>query len=478
MGKKFKSKVAEYTVKTLGAIVFLGIALTFIPLCFDFGGNIAAYAAESSKDTLEKNKSKALKNLEKVYKYYSKSYYTAKEYDKLTEYYNNGVTAIKACKDKASINETYNEYKELLDSAKPSKFVKYQKKMEKSLLKSYKSLVSKNEYSDYSLSKLENFKDEGVEKIYATKTKAKAKKAKNSYVKKMKGVTTLLSQTRTNIIDYINGNSDLGDNEKATIIEQINELQNPEEILAIGEKFGYEEVVDETITAEQIEARIKELCKKYPKYSEEEIRVLVATANMDFVDEEDWLTIFKVSSKKEISKKTDMLDDLIGERIEGYNYEHYENFGFDEYIYDDTGRTQKEMIQFTDLCLNPKVQKNIEFLYELSQPMLFRDVTRQDQESFTNGNLAVAELIVYMLDLYEEVPYFKRPTDIYAFNDKIFDETGIGYIYKQYAIGLESCFLNNYIYNSMPSNHNLDEEIEAACSCENPILKLKQKIKK
>ena len=466
------NKIKESLTKGFVLVTLAGALVTKNPVASN-NRNTVVYAAES----LDTKISKALKNLEKVYKYYSKSYYSTKEYSKLTKYYNKGVKAINACKDKTSINDTYNEYKELLNSVKPSILVKYQKKMEKSLLKSYKSLVTKNEYFDYNLSKLESIKDEGIEKIYGAKTKSKSKKAKTSYVKQLKSVTTLLDQTRSYVVNYINSNSNLSNNEKQAIIEEINNTSNVDAIVAIGEEYGYEEVVDETITVEQINAKIKELCKKYPKYTEDEIRVLVATANMDFVKEEDLLTIFDVSSKTELGSKAELLDTLIGERVEGYSYENFENCGWEEHVYDETGRTQKEMVQFKDLCLNSKVQKSMKYIYNLSKPMINRDVTRQDQESVTKGNLAVAELIVYILDLYDEVSYFEKNEKIYSFSDEVFNNTGIGYIYKNYVLGLENFFVNRTVLNSMPSSHNYADELDAAYPEVNPITNLKKKVK-
>ena len=105
--------VKEKTTKMAFGVGLVAVLTVGAPKVVDSGTTVV-YAAETTKDALESSKSKALKNLEKVYKYYSKSYYSTKEYSKLTKYYNKGVKAIKACKDKTSINDTYNEYKELL----------------------------------------------------------------------------------------------------------------------------------------------------------------------------------------------------------------------------------------------------------------------------------------------------------------------------------------------------------------------------
>ena len=439
-GKKIKESLA----KGFMLLTLTGALTAKNPVATN-NGNTVVYAAE----TLESKQTKALKNLEKVYKYYSKSYYTTKEYKKLTNAYNKGVKAIKACKDKTSIQNTYEEYKEKLNAIKPSILVKYQKKMEKSLLKSYKSLVSKNEYSDYNLSKLEEFKEEGIEKIYASKNKSKAKKNKTAYVKKMKSVTTLLDQTRAYMVNYINNNKDLTENEKTTIIEEINNAKNVDAIVAIGEEYGYEEVVDETITVDQINAKIKELCKKYPKYTEDEIRSLVATTNMDYVDENDIYTIFNVNSKEELKNKVEQADQLIKDAANTVSAEYSTRFLGEDY-YKSGMKDYKDIIWANDLIMVKTLKVHGDYMCDILKTYVEENCTVEELEELgrkaatLEATKKLYQFVIWFYDDYDS-SYELAPHHCY-------DNTKVININDERLQGSTGYILNKFIYSAFDNN--------------------------
>lgn len=170
------------------AFIFV-LVLAMFPISYGFVKDTGVSAA----DTKEEYRAKYQKNLEKVYKTYKKAYYTSKQYKKLTKQYNNGVKAIKDAKSKSAIKKAYKTYKEKLNNIKPSILVKYQGTQEKSLLKSYNSLISKYQYSKDNLNKLETIKDEALVKVYKQKTKTKAKKVRTKAFSEMKKVEKIVS---------------------------------------------------------------------------------------------------------------------------------------------------------------------------------------------------------------------------------------------------------------------------------------------
>ena len=90
---------------------------------------------------LTETKSDAVAELKAIYKKYSKKYYTSSKYSKIINYYKKGVKAINAATSENGIETAFEKYKALIEKIKPSKLVKYQKKMETSLLKTYKKLI-------------------------------------------------------------------------------------------------------------------------------------------------------------------------------------------------------------------------------------------------------------------------------------------------------------------------------------------------
>ena len=221
--KSEKGKEAATNIKKVIVLLTLtGTLLSKNPVQNN-NGNTIVYAKETLDDvkdenanstldidneekvelTLEESKKNAVKDLKSVYKTYLKKYYTSKAYKKLTSKYKKGVDVINACKTNEKVEEYYGRYEAALKAIKPSKLVKYQKKMETSLLKTYKKLIENNEYSDNNLAKLEDIKNEGIESIYGALTKTQSKKAKTNFVKELTAVKTLVAETKDYIINYI-----------------------------------------------------------------------------------------------------------------------------------------------------------------------------------------------------------------------------------------------------------------------------------
>ena len=274
------------------------------------------YAASN----IETSKKTALKNLEKLYKKYNKKYYSSKEYTKLTNYYNTGISKIKECTDLDKLETIYTEYETKLKDIKPSVLVKYQKKVEKSFLKTYKSLIKENDYSEYNLKVLESIRDEGIERIYAAKNKTNVKKAKNAYVNKLKEVKTILIETKDKIVSFIENNNKISTSEKQIIINNINNSDDVKYITNIGEEYGY--VEGEIVTRAEIEQTIKDNVKKYKTYTEDEIRIMVANTNLSYIKDEDLLDIYNAKDKDELISKIEKANKLISEAGESISTEY------------------------------------------------------------------------------------------------------------------------------------------------------------
>ena len=393
-------------------------------------------------------KKNSIKELKGIYKKYNKSYYTSKNYNKLTKYYNKAVNLINNAKSLEKIESYLETYKVKLESIKPTKLIKYQNKMEKSLLKTYKSLISKYEYSDNNLQKIEDIKNEGLESIYSALTKTKSKKAKNSYINKIKEVKTLIDETKYSVICYIYSNNKLSDSEKSEIIETINNSDNVEEIKQIGDDYGFVEEEKVVITVDQIEKKKKELVKKYPTYTEDEIRIFVATANMDYVKDDEIFDIFKVNSKEELEEKKNKLDKMLETLVNvaifnksySYNPENFDN-SYENLISECRrllGKTYDEMIKINDLFIDKKMKSHAEYICELCRQIIFESNKITDRHELTNGYYASIKLTVYyynrsksQMENYPDDDY-DRNIAINILDDKL--TGGAGYIINYYGL--------------------------------------------
>ena len=299
-------------------ILIKGAIITTISTAFVSVGkynDVQVYASSS----FETSKNKMINKLEKLYSKYNKKYYEGKDYTTLTSYYNSGIKKLKNLSEKNSsskeIEKVYKEYEEKMNKIKPTILVSYQKSQEKKVLKKYKSLIKSNGYSKNNSEELEVIKDTSIEKIYKTKTKTKAKNIRIECINSLESVKTLLEEEKEDVIYYINTNKNISESDKKAIIERINNTNDIKVVESIGKEYNYEK--NEKVTIKDIEDRIKSLCKKYPKYSEDEIRCLVATANLDYIDDSDIYKAFNVKNDNELKAKADLFDSLMDD--EYYN---------------------------------------------------------------------------------------------------------------------------------------------------------------
>lgn len=437
--------------------------------------------------TLEETKKNAVKDLKSVYKTYLKKYYTSKTYKKLTSKYKKGVNVINACKTNEKVEEYYGRYEAALKAIKPSKLVSYQKKLETSFLKTYKKLIENNEYSDNNLAKLEDIKNEGIESIYGALTKTKSKKAKTNYVKELSSVKTLIVETKDYVISYINNNKELSEEEKTTLINQVNNSDDIEDINSIKEEYGYEEVVDEkTITVEQINQKIDKLVKEYPKYTEEEIRCMVAAANMDDVKDEDILTIFGANSKKDMEDKVETIRvTLIHIRL-AMEEEIFKPPG-DEETYLNVTIKYPNILKTYDLFINEDMYKHAEIMWNNTAKKIAakkgyaRGEYGLDEYSFEDA-MQNYHFVRYIcnasVDSKIDGGIYYGSTDTIPVNDERLAGVG-GFIIN--SIHLESFSINNYIYkNYLTKNYpTLDAAIEDVMKkYDNCIMNRINKIKK
>lgn len=391
-------------------------------------GETVVYAAQ----TLEQYTAKTLKSLKKVYKNYKKTYYTTKEYEKLTSKYEEGVKAIEACTLKSDVKATYAEYNEILTGIKPSILINYQAKMEKIVVNTYNSLISKNNYSSLNLRRLNTIKDEAIEKIYAQKTKVMAKNVKDRAVD---------SFNRVVISKNISGSS-----------ENI--------------------TTSDYITVKQIEAKIKELCKKYPSFTEDEIRIIVSTANMDYVKDEDIFTVFNVTTIDELIGKAAKLDELFDEMIEYCKKEclaatYMREMGSiplrSVVKYREGERQYDTMPKINEIFINEVFKKQSEYCFKLTNNIVKEadfDSTKPDP-----GSYASVELLALFYGRYSPLESFKDfetifiRTNVLEFDDQKLDNTGAGYFLNRFTIGVLSSLgsdiaFNNYYFDE--SRHDVN----------------------
>ena len=455
-------KIKEVLAK---GILLLGITgtLTLSDGVATIGNPQVVYAAT----TVQSKKESALKSLEKVYKTYYKKYYTEKEYNKLTKIYNKGIKALNSCKTKTEISDTLKIYKEKLLEVKPSIFVKYQQKMEKNLLTYYNNLLKNNSYSTDGLVKLEETKNATVENIYNKKTKTKAKKAKANGIKELDSVITLSMEKRDYAIMIINY-SDLSKEEKETKINEINNLYENNsiddalEIITPYEKKSNEKIEEENavITVDQIENKIKELCKKYPKYTKEEIRALVATANMDYVNEEDIYTIFNAKTKKDVENKVDQVYELIVEityAIDKKGLSVYNNKKYDDcLIWHELPVEYDDIIWFDDLFINNKLKKHMTLWANEIKNMAIDIAPKSDKAAWTTGAMASCNMShwFYGVDTEYAGNLEKNKESIISIDDSKL-AGGAGYISLLYMMRSQR-YLGDYRSNSycnVPGNY-------------------------
>ena len=297
------------SVRKLIALVAVALCAAFVVSALPFD-NAIYVNAESTFSTTKKT---VLGGLRKLYEKYNKKYYSEKEYKKLTDLYNKAVKKIDSMTERdynyTQLEQLFAEYEEKITRIKPSVLIKYQAKVVKNLEKAYKKLLKQNEYSAFAEQQLSLCKDIGVNTIRAAKNKTNVKKAKKTALQNLKNVITLPDETRRDIISYISDNKDISKKKKAELIEKLEGMTDVEDMLSLSAQIDYEK--PETVTIDQINNRIDQLVNKYPAYTEDEIRCLVATANLDYIDDSELFSVYKVNNFEGLKSKMLKADELL-----------------------------------------------------------------------------------------------------------------------------------------------------------------------
>ena len=362
-----------------------------------FSDNTTKVYALSSFET---SKNKMINKLEKLYSKYNKKYYEEKDYTTLTSYYNSGIKKLKSLSEKNSsskeVEKVYKEYEEKMNKIKPTILVSYQKSQEKKVLKKYKSLIKSNGYSKNNSEELEIIKNTSIEKIYKTKTKTKAKNIRIESINSLDSVKTLLEEEKEDVIYYINTNKNISESDKKAIIERINSTNDIKVVESIGKEYNYGE--NEKVTIKDIEDRIKSLCKKYKAYTEDEIRCLVATANLDYIDDSELFSVYKVNNFEGLKSKMLKADELIKYAGEITGVERNTRwFERNEYLDSDYIK-YNDIIWVNDLIIRDDIKTHADYLCSLLKSMVEEDYTKKQCKddisgSFeTNGFLSMLKL--------------------------------------------------------------------------------------
>jgi len=439
-GKKIKEVIAKGAV----LLTLTGTLVTKNPISTNNDVNIVYAASDFNEE-----KSNLIQKLREVYGNYSKRYYTTNDYKKLKKYYTEGKKAIKKSSNINEAKTIYTKYENKLKSIKPTKLISYQRIMEKELLRAYKKLIKKNTYSTDNLKKLENIKNEGIETIYSVNTQKLSEVKKNTYLYRLNNVKTLIDETRQEIIDYIKSCEDLTKKQKNKIIKNINKLNNVEDIKKIGEIYGYGYTKQEReyITVSQIEKRIKELAKKYPNYTEDEVRLFVATANMDYVQDEDIFTIFKVNSNNELEQKKKDLDAIMYENFSICMATSCEieipNEKIDWNIYK---ATYDKMIKVNECYINKEMRQHADYMCSLIEPMIFEGL---NEKKFHTASIKLA-VYFYNKECINENYKYDTEKAINIDDEKL--SNGSGYLINKYILELWGALNDNYYARFLGEN--------------------------
>ncbi len=164
----------------------------------------------------------------------------------------------------------------------------------KSFGKTYDRLFESNEYSAFGRQQLKLIKEIGENAINAAKSKTKIKQAKTAAIEDFNSIITLPDETRITVIAFLKDDKSIKKSKRAKAIKKLEGMTDVKDMLSLGAKYGYEPT--DRVTIGQMEDRIKLLGKKYPQYSDDEIRCLVATANLDYIDDSELFNVYKVNN--------------------------------------------------------------------------------------------------------------------------------------------------------------------------------------
>jgi len=361
--------------------------------------------------SFETSKTKMINKLEKLYSKYNKKYYEEKDYTTLTSYYNSGIKKLKSLSEKNSsskeVEKVYKEYEEKMNKIKPTILVSYQKSQEKKVLKKYKSLIKSNGYSKNNSEELEVIKNTSIEKIYKTKTKTKAKNIRIESINSLDSVKTLLEEEKEDVIYYINTNKNISESDKKAIIERINSANDIKVVESIGKEYNYEK--NEKVTIKDIEDRIKSLCKKYKAYTEDEIRCLVATANLDYIDDSELFSVYKVNNFEGLKSKMLKADELLGKAgyslMVEYGIRYSDDWKEISKIKYEKGKAIKydDVFWVNDLIIRDDIRIHADYLCKLLKSIVEEDCTWEDVNT---KSLSITRKTKGMNSLYKLSTWF------------------------------------------------------------------------
>lgn len=130
--------------------------------------------------------------------------YAAEKYDAVSDYATENYNTVSVYAAD-SLPDGQEPVTKAASAQKSSALTKAQKKAEKKLLKAYNGLKDQFPYSKTNYLKLTDLMNEGVENIYAVKKKADAGKTAKKYIKSLKKVKNMLTETGKNICVGFNG---------------------------------------------------------------------------------------------------------------------------------------------------------------------------------------------------------------------------------------------------------------------------------
>lgn len=206
-------------------------------------------------------------------------------------------------------------------------------------------------------------------------------------------------------------------------------------------------------SVDQVNAKIKELCKKYPKYTEDEIRSLVATTNMDYIDVKDIYTIFNVNSKKELKSKVEQADQLIIDAAASISAEYSTNFFDDEeeyYYYEPGMKDYKDIIWANDLIMDETLKIHGDYMCDILRTYVDKGITVEELEELgikargLDGILAFYKFEIWFYDCNDSVKEL-APSHCY-------DETKVININDERLQGSTGYMLNKFLYCAYENN--------------------------
>ena len=343
----------------------------------------------------------------------------------------------------------------------------------KSFGKTYDKLLKKNEYSAFGKQQLKLLKEIGENAINEAKSKTKIKEAKTAAIEDFNSIITLPDETRNAVIAFLKGDKSIKKSKRTKAIKKLEGMTNVTDMLSLSAKYGYEQT--DRVTIEQIEARIKLLGKKYKAYTEDEIRCLVATANLDYIDDSDVYKAFNVKNDNELKAKADLFDRLMDDEYDNMGDEWLYLYDHSRYIEANENYMKKsikydDMVKFNELFINSKIKGYADQLFDLTDLMVKKNNTKLTGETITEGVHAGCELGYYIFRT-DEYKKYCEPL-LYDFGDARLKGTSAEYVINKYI-----CMASYHLSTTHRVKVCIPEDYKYQLSnyidtLENPILKL------